>query len=131
MSFEKLLIIAAIAAMLLGPQHLPSYAEKLAHLVRSVRRYADGARDRMREEMGAEAFDEIDWKKLDPRQYDPRRIIRDALLEDDAEPIVSAPAPSSSAAGAATVVGLSAVATTRAPARLEAGELPPIDSEST
>jgi sec-independent protein translocase protein TatB len=24
-------------------------------------------------------FDEVDWKKLDPRQYDPRRIVRDAL----------------------------------------------------
>ena len=32
--------------------------------------------------MGPE-FDEVDWKKLDPRQYDPRRIIREALLDDD------------------------------------------------
>lgn len=131
MSFEKLLIIAAIAAMLLGPQHLPTYAEKLGQFVRNIRRYADGARDRMREEMGAEVFDEIDWKKLDPRQYDPRRIIRDALLDDDAEPIVSAPSPSAQAAEAGTVVGLSAVATKPAPARLEAGALPPFDSEST
>ena len=42
---------------------------------------ADGAKDRMREEMGPE-FDEVDWKKLDPRQYDPRRIIREALVDD-------------------------------------------------
>jgi sec-independent protein translocase protein TatB len=35
--------------------------------------------------MGPE-YDEIDWKKLDPRQYDPRRIIRDALLDDEPEP---------------------------------------------
>jgi sec-independent protein translocase protein TatB len=33
-------------------------------------------------------FDEVDWKKLDPRQYDPRRIIREALTDVDpfAEP---------------------------------------------
>jgi sec-independent protein translocase protein TatB len=39
---------------------------------------ADGAKERLREEMGPD-FDDVDWKKLDPRQYDPRRIIRQAL----------------------------------------------------
>ena len=39
---------------------------------------ANGAKDRMRDEMGPD-FDDVDWKKLDPRQYDPRRIIREAL----------------------------------------------------
>jgi sec-independent protein translocase protein TatB len=50
---------------------------------------ASGAKDRMRDEMGPD-FDEIDWKKLDPRQYDPRRIIREALTEEDepAQPVV-------------------------------------------
>ena len=42
---------------------------------------ANGAKERLREEMGPD-FDDVDWKKLDPRQYDPRRIIREALLED-------------------------------------------------
>ncbi|WP_022881313.1 Sec-independent protein translocase family protein [Gryllotalpicola ginsengisoli] len=133
MSFEKWLVLAAIAAMLLGPQRLPLYAEKLGVLVRNLRSYADNARERMRDEMGAEVFDEIDWKKLDPRQYDPRRIIRDALLDDDSEPVVSAPSASTAeAAGeAATVVGLSSVATKPAPARLTDGERPPFDSEAT
>ncbi len=36
----------------------------------------------MKDELG-EGFEDLDWKKLDPRQYDPRRIIREALLEDD------------------------------------------------
>jgi sec-independent protein translocase protein TatB len=45
----------------------------------------------MREEMGPD-FDDIDWKKLDPRQYDPRRIIREALIEDD-EPVVKVRKP--------------------------------------
>jgi sec-independent protein translocase protein TatB len=80
---DKLIIIAVIAVFLIGPDRLPGYAAQLARLVRSLRTMADGAKDRMREEMGPE-FDEVDWKKLDPRQYDPRRIIRDALLEDPA-----------------------------------------------
>ena len=81
LTFDKLIIIAVIAVFLIGPDRLPGYAAQLARLVRSLRAMADGAKDRMREEMGPE-FDEVDWKKLDPRQYDPRRIIREALLED-------------------------------------------------
>ncbi len=44
---------------------------------------ASGAKNRMREELGPD-FDDMDWKKLDPRQYDPRRIIREALQEGPA-----------------------------------------------
>jgi sec-independent protein translocase protein TatB len=96
LTFDKLLIIAIIAVFLLGPERLPYYAAQLAKLVRSVRNMASGARNRMREEMGPE-FDDIDWKRLDPRQYDPRRIIRDALLEDEdapASPVVRRPTES-------------------------------------
>jgi sec-independent protein translocase protein TatB len=45
----------------------------------------------MREELGPD-FDDMDWKKLDPRQYDPRRIIREALQESPeatAEPVAT------------------------------------------
>jgi len=81
LTFDKLIIIGVIAIFLIGPDRLPGYAAQLARLVRSLRAMADGAKDRMREEMGPE-FDEVDWKKLDPRQYDPRRIIREALTDD-------------------------------------------------
>jgi sec-independent protein translocase protein TatB len=94
LTFDKLLIIAIIAVFLLGPDRLPYYASQLARLVRRVRGMADGAKERMREEMGPD-FDDIDWKKLDPRQYDPRRIIREALLEDETPPVtVRAPVES-------------------------------------
>ena len=92
MTFDKLIIIAVIAVFLIGPDRLPGYAAQLARLVRSLRTMADGAKERMREEMGPE-FDEVDWKKLDPRQYDPRRIIREALLDDEPSGPVVRPAP--------------------------------------
>jgi sec-independent protein translocase protein TatB len=118
LSPEKLLIIAVIAVFLIGPERLPTYAGKFAQFVRSLRDFANGAKDRMRDEMGPE-FDEVDWKKLDPRQYDPRRIIREALLEDTpAEP-----------AGAIKPVTQSAYAQRRMP--LTAGAVPPYDTEST
>lgn len=93
LTFDKLLIIGIIAVFLLGPERLPYYASQLARLVKSVRTMANGAKERMREEMGPD-FDDVDWKKLDPRQYDPRRIIREALLEEDEAPVVRPPAES-------------------------------------
>ncbi len=93
LTFDKLIIIAVIAVFLVGPDRLPAYAATLARLVKSLRSLADGAKDRMREEMGPE-FDEVDWTKLDPRQYDPRRIIREALLDDPATDAASTGAAS-------------------------------------
>jgi sec-independent protein translocase protein TatB len=85
LTFEKLLLIGVLAVIIVGPERLPRYAASLARFVKWLKSFADGARSRMREEMGPE-FDEVDWKKLDPRQYDPRRIIREALIEDEPPP---------------------------------------------
>ena len=63
-----------------GFEKLPEYAARLARFVRTARRMIDDAKERVKEEMGPD-FDEEEWRRLDPRQYDPRRIIRDALLE--------------------------------------------------
>ena len=119
LTFDKLLIIAIIAVFLIGPDRLPGYAAQLARLVKSLRGMADGAKERMREEMGPE-FDEVDWKKLDPRQYDPRRIIREALLDDPPTPTVRM-----AAAGAA------ATAAASAPRVFKPGGRTPFDSEAT
>lgn len=118
--FNKILIIGIIGVLLLGPQRLPMYAQKLAEFVKSVRRFADTAKERMREEMGPE-FDEIEWQKLDPRQYDPRRIIRDALLD-------------SGGSAAAVETAQVTASKVRAPAPvvpLAAGEHAPYDAEAT
>jgi len=88
LTIDKILVILVIAMFLLGPERLPGYAKKLGELVRSFKRMADGAKDRLRDEMGPE-FEEVDWKQLDPRQYDPRRIIRDALMEDEREALTA------------------------------------------
>lgn len=81
LTFEKLLLIGVIAVFVIGPERLPAYSQKFGQFVRQLRDFATGAKDRMKDELGDD-FDEIEWKKLDPRQYDPRRIIREALLED-------------------------------------------------
>lgn len=92
LTFEKIILIGVVAVFLLGPERLPQYAAKLARLVRQLRTLADGAKVRMRDELGPDV-DEIDWKRLDPRQYDPRRIIRTALLEENSAPTLSGENP--------------------------------------
>ncbi|WP_350349497.1 sec-independent translocase [Agromyces sp. G08B096] len=126
LTFEKLLIIGVIAVFLLGPERLPHYAAKLGQLVRSLRDLANGAKDRMRDEMGPE-FDDVDWKKLDPRQYDPRRIIREAL--SDVDPFAE---PERPVVARASVNENSAyLQRKRKREALGAGEMAPYDSEAT
>lgn len=91
LTIEKLLLIGIIAVFLIGPDRLPGYTAQFARLIKSLRDMARGAKDRMRDELGPD-FDEVEWRKLDPRQYDPRRIIREALLDDGATGPAAPPA---------------------------------------
>lgn len=102
------MILAIIAAFVLGPDRLPHYAQKLAQFIKSAKRMAEGAKAQLSEEIG----EEVDWKKLDPRQYDPRKIIREALSDIDA--------PNSAQ-----------VINTATKTRLKKGESAPFDSEAT
>ncbi|MFM5951027.1 MAG: twin-arginine translocase TatA/TatE family subunit [Micrococcales bacterium] len=111
LSGEKLLILGVLAALILGPDRLPEYARKLAQFIKSIRRMADGAQSQLKDELG-EGYDDVDWRKLDPRQYDPRRIIRDALKED----------------AAPTAAALNKPAPLK---RIAPGEAAPFDSEAT
>lgn len=135
---EKLVILGLIAAVVLGPKRLPEYAKKLAEWIRSFRTFADNAQAKLSEEIG----EDVDWRKLDPRQYDPRRIIREALLE---EPIRGHSAAVAAAAqqGAPMLTGSSAseavaglaLTSGNTPASnlnvLAAGEAAPFDHEAT
>ena len=118
----EFIILLIVGLLVIGPSRLPEYAQKLANIVKEVRRMASGAREQIKEEVGID-IDDVDWKKYDPRQYDPRRIIKEALLEDDSKPV---------SAGAPAAV---ATAEERPPARvierLPEGEAAPYDSEAT
>jgi len=133
----ELIVIVIVAVMVIGPTRLPGYVEKLKNLIREVRRMASGARETIKEESGLD-IDDIDWKKLDPRQYDPRRIIREALIDDEdydkLKSLKTAPGDA-----IATMMGKNdglALETTPAPPapeieRLAEGQLAPFDVEAT
>lgn len=126
----EFLLLLIIGLLVIGPSRLPEYTQKLANIVKEVRRMASGAREQIKEEVGID-IDEVDWKKYDPRQYDPRRIIKEALLEDDTKPV----SPGAPAAAVSTAAAFSAAAMDHRPARaierLPAGAPAPFDSEAT
>ena len=122
-TFEKLLLIGLIAALLIGPERLPRYAESVAKLARRAGEFLRDTKSRVRDEMGPD-IDDVDWRKLDPRQYDPRRIIREALLEDT-------PTATMRAAGAAALATQAGSDKTAVPPIFVPGQTPPFDDEAT
>jgi sec-independent protein translocase protein TatB len=116
----ELVVIIVLALVLIGPERLPRYAAQLGALVRRGKSVLQDAKTRVDDELGDD-FRDVDWGKLDPRQYDPRRIVKEALLDD--EPAARRPA---AAAGA----GAAAAAAT-VPVARPAGAPAPFDDEAT
>ena len=77
----EFIIILVVVLLVIGPEKLPTYVEQLTRFIRGAREYVASTREKVVEDLGPEVA-EIDWKSLDPRQYDPRKIIRDALAEE-------------------------------------------------
>jgi sec-independent protein translocase protein TatB len=124
----ELLVLLVVAALVIGPERLPGYAEQLGQWVRKGRAFIRDAKARVDEELGDEVGD-VDWSALDPRKYDPRRIVRDALLEDDPIRPVSTPATrpvTGAGAARAATGGAAAAAAAASPPRPT-----PYDDEAT
>jgi sec-independent protein translocase protein TatB len=79
--FDKVVLIAIIVGAVIGPKRLPVAAATLARYLRRLRTFIDDTKAAVETELGTEPG-EFDWQRLDPRQYDPRRIIRDAFYDD-------------------------------------------------
>lgn len=71
----ELLVIGLVFILIVGPQRLPEYTRNIVRMVRRARQWVEDSRESVEQEMGI-AVDDL--KKYDPRQYDPRRIIREA-----------------------------------------------------
>ncbi len=133
----EMLIIVIVALLVIGPQRLPEYAEQLKEFVKLLKRRADEAKGSLRRDF-AEDLPDVDWKTLDPRQYDPRRIVREALQEESQAQASSGSRSStgSTAAGSssdeAAAAQLSPVQRYRAQVALRDAEAaPPFDPEAT
>ncbi len=111
----EFVVLLVVALVVVGPERLPRYAEQLGMWVRTARRYALTAKERVTEELGEDVGD-VDWAALDPRRYDPRRIVREALLDDTPPPVASKVqrAATGATAAGATAAGATAAGATAA-----------------
>lgn len=126
----ELLVLLLVAVLVIGPERLPAYAEQLGKWARRARVFLRDTKERVDEELGDEVRD-VDWAALDPRRYDPRRIVREALLDDlTPEQGVRRGAVAGSAAAYAARASSSA-RPPRPAAELRAGEPAPFDDEAT
>lgn len=116
LTFEKLFVVAIVAGLVIGPTRLPAYAQRLADTVRSFRAFMEATRARAAADLG-------EWAELDPRRYDPRRLVREALDAPAAYP------PSAHAEAARVRPGQRYLVTGSAahPQRVLLASLPPDD----
>ncbi len=102
----ELAVIVVVAVIVFGPDRLPEFARQAGRFLRQVRTFTQSARDDIRAELGPE-FSDFELTDLDPRKA-VRKYIQDAWDESEDGPEVQA-----------------------GHRPLEAGELPPYDSDAT
>ena len=77
----EFLVILLVIMVVIGPSRLPEYTRAFAQFVRKARVSLEGAKASVREELGPELSD-LKLADFDPRNYDPRKIVRDVMGED-------------------------------------------------
>ena len=98
----ELVVLLIVFLVIVGPQRLPDLTRQLVSWVRQARRWVDDSRATVEDEMGI-AIDDL--RKYDPRQYDPRRIIREAWGDTDPSELLPDKDALSVAAGAGAAAG--------------------------
>lgn len=83
LTLEKLFVAVVIAGLIVGPQRLPVYAARLGELVRGLRSFVQATQARAESELGVPL--RTDHWQQQVRQYDPRKILREALADTPAE----------------------------------------------
>lgn len=78
----EFLLLLVLAVVIFGPDKLPDFARKAAHVVRYVRDIAGNAQTQISKELGPE-FQDLDFRDLNPKAF-----VRKHLMED-VDPIVA------------------------------------------
>jgi sec-independent protein translocase protein TatB len=76
----ELVVLAAVALIVMGPDKLPQLTKDAARMLRTLRDLAQGARSQLNSELGPE-FADFDLSSLNPRT-----AIKNALLGEDGAP---------------------------------------------
>ncbi|HJB11529.1 MAG TPA: Sec-independent protein translocase protein TatB [Candidatus Brachybacterium merdavium] len=125
----ELVVLLIVFLVIVGPQRLPDLTRQLVSWVRQARRWVEDSRATVEDEMGI-AIDDL--RKYDPRQYDPRRIIREAWGDTDPSELLPDKDSLSVAAGTGAAAGSKKSARGgKSRKRDEGPERAPYDPEAT
>ena len=143
--FGEILVLAAAALFIFGPEKLPKLAGDLARTFRTLRQMVTNARRDLTDSLGPE-FDGINLEDLNPRTFIRKQLLDDVDADlDDTDPQEngrSSPAPraadQSSANGSGSTRSNGGRRSTgggkhapRHAASLREGERPPYDADAT
>ena len=114
--------------VIVGPQRLPEVTRQLVQWVRQARRWVEDSRSTVEDEMGI-AIEDL--RKYDPRQYDPRRIIREAWGDTDIDELLPSKDAMNVAAGGAAGAAASSSRRSSRSKKDEGPQRAPFDDEAT
>nr|WP_300143948.1 sec-independent translocase [Propionicimonas sp.] len=90
-NFWEILVLAAFAVIIFGPEKLPELARKAARVLNYLRNIANDAQGRLREELGPE-FADLELADLNPRALVNKHLLNPvqeelAPLKSELEPL--------------------------------------------
>jgi sec-independent protein translocase protein TatB len=122
------LVLLVVFLIFIGPQRLPEYTRNVVQWVRRARRWVDDSRATVEDEMGL-SMDEL--RKYDPRQYDPRRIIRDAWGDTSVDDILPDTKALTGAAAGTAAASSSKRSSSSSSSKDDGPQRAPFDDEAT
>ena len=124
----EVVVLLIVFLVVVGPQRLPEVTRQLIQWVRQARRWVEDSRSTVEDEMGI-AIEDL--KKYDPRQYDPRRIIREAWGDTDIDELLPSKDAMNVAAGGAAGAAASSSRRSSRSKKDEGPQRAPFDDEAT
>lgn len=124
----EIVVLLIVFLVIVGPQRLPEVTRSLVQWVRKARRWVDDSRSTVEDEMGI-AIEDL--RKYDPRQYDPRRIIREAWGDTDIDELLPSKDAMNVAAGGAAGAAASSSRRSSRSKKDEGPQRAPFDDEAT
>ena len=124
----EVVVLLIVFLVVVGPQRLPEVTRQLIQWVRQARRWVEDSRSTVEDEMGI-AIEDL--RKYDPRQYDPRRIIREAWGDTDIDELLPSKDAMNVAAGGAAGAAASSSRRSSRSKKDEGPQRAPFDDEAT
>lgn len=80
-SGPEFLVLLLVLTLIIGPSRMPEVAKTITQWLRAARLQLAKLRAEL-DSQGDLGLSEIDFTALDPRQYDPRRLVKQAVQEE-------------------------------------------------